>query len=255
VLYGSAQPLHDMPITEIRRRHISGLLSAVASNAGPSMAALTRATLGRYWSWLMSTDDEITSPVLGVQAYEIPKRLRVLSDAELRAVWVATEPPAAFHAVVRLLLWTGCRRCEVGGARWSELSEGVWRIPGERVKNHRPLVLPLARQTLAYWARLPRMARRDLVFGIHSDGGHADWDGAKKRLDKRLRFNMPWVLHNIRATVETRMAGLGIPKEHVNKTLNHAAGPIADRYDGHDYMVEKAAALQAWADELDRLVK
>jgi len=106
---------------------------------------------------------------------------------------------------------------------------------------------------------------RDTVFGTWSTRGFSNWDGAKKKLDAQLGFSAPWILHNIRQTVETRMAGLGIPKEHVNKVLNHAAGPVTQRYDGHDYMAEeagieiailplKAAALQRWADELDRIV-
>jgi integrase len=254
VLHNAARPLHNIPIAEIRRRHIASLLAEVASGTGPSMAALVRGTLGRYWTWLMSTDDEINSPVIGTPVYAIPKRLRPLSDAELRALWAETEQLTSFNAIIRLCLWTGCRRAEAGGARWSERSGDVWCIPGERTKNHRPVALPLAHQTLACWARLPRIVGGDLVFGAYSENGHSDWHGAKQRLDRRLRFNKPWVLHNLRATVETRMAGLGIPKEHVNKVLNHAAGAVAGRYDGHDYMAEKAAALQAWADQLERVV-
>jgi hypothetical protein len=51
------------------------------------------------------------------------------------------------------------------------------------------------------------------------------------------------------------MAGLGIPKDHVNRVLNHAVGPITEAYDRHSYMPEKAAALQRWADELERVMK
>ena len=49
------------------------------------------------------------------------------------------------------------------------------------------------------------------------------------------------------------MAGLGIPKDHVNKVLNHADGPVTAAYDRWSYMPEKRAALQKWADELDRI--
>jgi hypothetical protein len=49
------------------------------------------------------------------------------------------------------------------------------------------------------------------------------------------------------------MAGLSIPKDHVNKVLNHAAGPIAEAYDHWSYMPEKPVALQRWADELEEI--
>jgi hypothetical protein len=50
------------------------------------------------------------------------------------------------------------------------------------------------------------------------------------------------------------MAGLGVPKEIVNRVLNHAAGPITEAYDLHDYLPEKGSALQRWADELAGIV-
>jgi integrase len=256
VLKGAARPLHNKAVTDVRRSDINRLLADVVQRSGASNAALTRKTLGRYWSWLMSGDDDLMNPVVGSQAYAIPERLRPLSDAELRAIWAATEPYTPFHAIMRILLWTGCRRTEAGGARWSELSTDgrIWCIPGSRTKNHRPVALPLARQTAAYWSRLPRVHGRDHVFGVSSARGFTTWSRDTKRLDAQLRFNEPWILQNTRQTVETRMAGLRIDKEHVNKTLNHAAGPITRRYDGHDYMEEKAEALQLWADRLEAIV-
>ena len=61
-------------------------------------------------------------------------------------------------------------------------------------------------------------------------------------------------LHDVRRTVETRMARLRVPKEIVNRVLNHAIGPITEAYDQHDYLAEKNEALQAWADTLERIV-
>ena len=56
------------------------------------------------------------------------------------------------------------------------------------------------------------------MFGRGPTGFQA-WSQSKRRLDIRLGFNQSWDLHDLRRTVETRMAELGIPKEHVNKVL------------------------------------
>ena len=49
-------------------------------------------------------------------------RQRVLSDAELAAVWNGSETLGyPFGPLYQLLLLTGARRSEVGGARWGEL--------------------------------------------------------------------------------------------------------------------------------------
>jgi integrase len=138
---------------------------------------------------------------------------------------------------------------------WSELEDGRWTVSGARTKNHRPLVLPLPRQALGALERWPRVVGRKLLFGraVQKLGkmelrecGFQGWSKAKARLDARLDFRELFDLHDIRRTVETRMAGLGIPKDHVNKVLNHAAGPITETYDHWSYMPEKAAALQRW---------
>jgi integrase len=136
---------------------------------------------------------------------------------------------------------------------WSELDGGTWTVPGSRSKNARALVLPLPRQALAALEARPRVVGRDLVFGRGPRGFQA-WSKAKERLDRRLGFDKGWDLHDLRRAVETRMAALGVPKEHVNRLLNHAAGPVTKHYDLHSYLPEKADALQRWADELARVV-
>ena len=126
-------------------------------------------------------------------------------------------------------------------------------IPGTRAKNGRALALPLARQTVAALEAWPRFVGRDHLFGRTSPNGFNGWAQAKTRLDQRLRLNRDWDLHDIRRTVETRMAGLAHSKDHVNRVLNHAIGPVTAAYDHHDYLPEKSAALQAWSDELSSI--
>jgi integrase len=249
----AAEPLHGRRVHEIRRRDIADLLRVVAAKRGATMAALTRATLGRFWSWLLEVDRVDFSPVVGAPAYAVGKRDRVLSDSELRALWTATEAPAEYHVIVRLLLLTGCRRAEVGGMRWSELVGDVWTIPSARAKNHRELDLPLPRQAKEALDDWPRFVNRDHVFGRGSRG-FSSWSRAKAVLDEQLRFNRPWSLHDIRRTVETRLAELGVSKELRARLLNHDVGEIDDRYQHHAFLEEKAEALQRWADAVDDVI-
>ena len=250
-LLGVAEPLHHRHVRDIRRRDIADLLRAVATERGSTAASLTRAALGRFWSWLVEIDRVDYSPVTGTPIYEVGKRSRVLSDAELAAIWAATEERSDFAMIVRMMLWTGTRRSEPGGMRWSELNDGTWTIPSTRTKNHRELPLPLPRQAREAIDGWPRFVGRDHLFG-RSQSGFVGWSHSKAQLDARLRFNQPWDLHDCRRTVETRMAGLRISKEIVNRVLNHAVGPISAAYDHHSYLEEKRDALQRWADELGK---
>jgi integrase len=245
--------LHDKPVTDIRRRDAATLIRTVAEQRGATSARATRAAGSRFYSWLMANDDEIVNPFTGTESYETAKRSRVLSDGELAAIWAATEDRSDFNLIVHLCLWTGCRRGEAGGMRWSEVVDGVWLIPGTRTKNYRSLALPLPRQALVALEGWHRFVGRDLVFGRGPNGFQA-WSKSKERLDRRLDFNQSWDLHDCRRTVETRMAALGIPKEYVNRVLNHAVGPVTAHYDQWAYLPEKRKALQDWADGLESIV-
>jgi integrase len=248
-----AARLSARPLAEITRRDVAQLLHEVAETSGATTASLVRAMLGRLWSWSIEQGYLEYSVVAGTSAYEVTPRSRTLSDAEIRALWQATETDEDFHLICRICLWCGCRRSEAGGFAWSELTDGIWRVPGSRVKNGVPLVLPIPRQMTEVLAARPR-EHRDLLFGRGARRGFTNWSDAKRRLDNQLRFNSAWGLHDLRRSTETRLAELGVAKEVRDRILNHDVGAIARAYDRHDYRTEKGKALQRWADEIERIV-
>jgi integrase len=249
-----AEPLHSRAVDQVRRRDAANLIRTVAEQRGSPTAMSTRAAGSRFYSWLIANDDRIESnPFVGTEGYSTPKGERVLHDGELIAIWAATDEPTDYHMIVRLLCWTGARRQEIGSMCWPELSDDVWTVPGSRTKNARALALPMPRQMREALEAWPRRLGRDLLFGSGPSGFTA-WSKSKARLDAKLGFAEPWHLHDIRRSVQSRMAGLGIPKDYVNRVLNHAVGPIAETYDRHTYYAEKSQALQTWADELARIV-
>ena len=144
----------------------------------------------------------------GTEGYDTPKRERVLFDAELAALWAVTAEPTDFNLIVRLMLWTGCRRSEIGSLRWSEIVDGELRIPGSRTEKHRPLMLPMPHQMRAALEALRRRLGREHLFG-HGPHGFQAWSQSKRRLDARLGFDETFDLHDLRRSVETRMAEFG----------------------------------------------
>jgi len=63
-----------------------------------------------------------------------------------------------------------------------------------------------------------------------------------------------FTLADMRATCETLMARLGVSKDLRAQIQSHGLGGIQARhYDRHDYMAEKRAALERWAQYLDEL--
>jgi integrase len=62
--------------------------------------------------------------------------------------------------------------------------------------------------------------------------------------------------HDLRRTVATRLAALGIPKEDRDAVLNHARSDVGSKhYDLYDRVREKRRALEAWAEFCASLIK
>jgi hypothetical protein len=63
---------------------------------------------------------------------------------------------------------------------------------------------------------------RDLVFG-EGEGGYSNWSKSKAHLDARLSIPA-WRLHDIRRSVATGMAEIGIQPHIIEAVLNQSAG-------------------------------
>jgi integrase len=187
------------------------------------------------------------------------QRDRVLDEAELRAVWLASDPSSDYGAIIRLLLLTGQRREEVGGMRWPELDldRARWTLPPERTKNRRPHHIPLSKQAVAILAARPRIEGREAVFGRSDGKGFSGWSKCKQRLDADVALARPWVVHDLRRTVVTGMAEIGVAPHVIEATVNHVSGHkggVAGIYNRATLMPERKVALQRWADHLDGIM-
>jgi hypothetical protein len=99
------------------------------------------------------------------------------------------------------------------------------------------------------------------VFGLTNNGfrGHGY---AKANLDKRIKVSHaklpPWVIHDIRRSVATHMAELGVQPHVIEAVLNHVSGHkagVAGIYNRASYAKEKREALNIWAEHVTALVE
>jgi integrase len=111
--------------------------------------------------------------------------------------------------------------------RWSELDEarGTWTLPAARAKNNHAHTLPLPPAAWAIINSAPRLAARDHLFGVRAERGFSTWALAKSDLDGRLGGAVAhFVLHDLRRTVATKMADLGVQPHIIEEILNHRGG-------------------------------
>jgi integrase len=206
------------------------------------------------------------NPVVGTRRHEEAERDRVLTNDELRTIWAALENDH-YGAIVKLLALTGQRKGEIAGLQWSEIKDGSIELSGERTKNHRPHTVPLSEPAHAILAAQPKRTDndgtvRDLIFGF-GEGPFSGWSGCKEALDARVteaagRPLDEWVLHDLRRTVATRMADLGVQPHVIEAVLNHQSGHkrgVAGIYNRSTYEREKTAALELWGEHLMAVVQ
>jgi integrase len=263
------EPLHPLPLAGITRGQVAARLSEIAKASGPVAANRARAQLSALFRWAISEGMAEANPVAGTNKREEKPRERTLSPDELRAIWQACGDDD-HGRIVRLLLLTGQRREEVAGMAWGELNleRALWTLPGARTKNGKPHEVPLADAALAVLEAVQRRPGRDLLFG-EGEGPFSGWSRCKARLDDRVAAARakadgrdkpakegtpaPWVLHDLRRTAVTGMAGLGIQPHVIEAVVNHISGHkagVAGIYNRATYAAEKRQALQRWADHV-----
>ena len=60
--------------------------------------------------------------------------------------------------------------------------------------------------------------------------------------------------HSLRKTARTLMSRAGVRSDHAERALGHVQGAVERAYDKHEYLVEKRAAFEALAREIERVI-
>jgi integrase len=258
------EPLHHLPMARIDRRTIAERLSAIAAERGTSSADRARATLSALFVWAWREGLVEQNPVVATNRNGAKPRNRVLTMAELAEIWRAAS--GVYGTVMRLLILTGQRRTEIGSLHWQEIdfAARLIRLPGERTKNHQAHDVPLSEPAAQLLAAMPRTG--EFVFGASSIGFCA-YTGGKLALDAGMAkareaagiAPMPaWVQHDLRRSVATHMAELGVQPHIIEAVLNHTSGHkagVAGVYNRAVYEREKRQALDMWAEHVMAVVE
>jgi integrase len=255
--------LHPLAVNAVTRADVATCIRTIVRKHSVPTAAAARRALSAFFAWSIAEGllGNGANPVDGSHRPDDPTpRDRVLTDSELVAIWRACRDDD-FGRIARLLTLLGSRRQEVGGLRWSELDldAGTWTLPAERSKNHRPHSITLPAPALDIVKSVPRSSR-DHLFGDRAGSGFTGWSNAKAELDRRCLPNTvkPWRIHDIRRTVATGMADIGIEPHHIEACLNHYGGHrrgAAGVYNRSSYERAVKAALARWSEHVIALIE
>ncbi len=160
--------LGDKKINQLNHADVAAMMLAmheIPFQANRTLGLLN--TLLRYairQGWRVDRDN----PCSDVKRYPESSRVVNLSREKLdklyKAIMAKGRRSASANAI-KLLVWTGARRGEVLGARWSEfdLKHGFWMRPAERLKQKKTSTIPLNDLAL------------ELLRGMHASNGKSEW--------------------------------------------------------------------------------
>lgn len=217
--------------------------------------------------------DMVRSPCEGLSPTaligERVPRDRVLGDTEIRALWLASEKLGyPYGAFFRMVLLTGTRRDQASDAQWREfdLERRLWVIPPARVKQRntgkpREHIVPLSKDAAALLDSVPRFASGDFLFSTTAGAKSVDgFSKGKLRLDGAMQTLLgdtalePFVIHDIRRTMRSRLSELGVSPIVAEVTIGHSLPGLLGVYDRFEYLNEKRDALERWAARLRQIV-
>lgn len=160
---------------------------------------------------------------------------------------------------MRLVFYTAARLREVLDARWTEvdMAERLWRLPGTRTKNRQLHVVPLSAGALAVLTRLQAVSGdSEWVFPSPAPGNEErPLQAVAKHLQQIvLRSGVAFRLHDVRRTVRTRLAEIGVPENVAEAVLGHTLPRLVRTYNRHEPVPEMRSALEAWSARLDAIL-
>jgi integrase len=193
-----------------------------------------------------------TSPIASLSTELVagkapPSRTRVLTDAEIKALWHSDGPHTPLF---QFLMLTGQRIGEARGATWDNIVGDVWNIPVENSKNKKAHWVPLPSAVLDIINAQDRDRRKIFSHGS-SDHIPQAW---LARWCIREKIEPPFTPHDLRRTFATRVNGMGVDPHIVERMLNHSFRGVAGIYNRADYKNERIEASNKWADEVARLI-
>lgn len=273
-------------LKDIKRADIGKFRDKVAKDASPLTSNAVIDLISRVFNWAVDDGVLEVNPAARMRKVgETRPRERILEDADIPKLWNTLAGmegltqkgmprndkdrmlSPATRSIIRLLLLTGQRRTEVTETKKSELQldgpEPVWTIPGHRTKNGLLHRIPLCPMACAEFRKAVTAAGEKSQYVFPSPFAEDDTPiltsavtRAMARLVSDLKISRVSP-HDLRRTVGTQMAKLGLPTHVRSLVLNHStmSRSITDAvYNRYAYDKEKREALQAWESRLAVLI-
>ncbi|EEP9808257.1 tyrosine-type recombinase/integrase [Salmonella enterica] len=255
-----------MKVEDVRPRHVDIVLQDVLERGSPTVANDVLRMLKRLFDYAVVRGMIEVNPAISFGSKDAggkeEGRKRALTREELilffkalrRGRGISRENELTFKIILAL----GVRKMELCAAEWSEfdLENEVWHLPGSRAKNGDDIDIPLAKP-VTEWIKEIRLFAGDSRWFIPARRARTTAHVSRSTLNmvmpsvlKEMPDVEPFSIHDLRRTMRTQMAAIGIDPVIAERCLNHKIPGVEGIYNRHQYFDERKAALAKWADLL-----
>lgn len=153
----------------------------------------------------------------------------------------------------RLLALTWVRTAELRMMKFEEIDGDIWRIPAGKMKRKRDHLVPLPRQVQAMLNELKARSRgSEYVFPAEHRNDRPMSENTILYLLWRMGYRGRMTGHGWRTIASTWANERGFNRDAIERQLAHAPDDkIRAAYNRAEYLPERRAMLQEWADWLD----
>jgi len=248
----------NLPITDIEAADVLALVKGIKF---PKTAEYTRQILARVFSFAIRNLRTKSNPAREIQG------VVMVPGAVHHKPIAAKDIPAFIDKIdgyggrphtklaAKLLLLTMVRKRELIEAIWDELDldNALWTIPAERMKRRFGHVVPLSKQALEAFQELQPMACGSrYVFPNFGNPRKPMSPATLNVMFDQLKLDVS--PHSLRATASTVLNESNqFRADVIERQLSHIErNRIRASYNQAEYLDERRAMLQWWADFIDR---
>lgn len=263
----------NKPITAVEPVDVLDTLRPLEARGTTDMLKRVRARIGEIYIFAIASGAARGNPAEGLHKAVTPhkeQRRAALRGFELRDFFIRLEAvriSAPIKLALRLLVLTFVRPGELRCALWEEfdMDAGVWTVPAERdrtrgltgMKMREEHTVPLSRQAVAVLRELQALTGgRDLLFPNRNGQGRPISDNTLNKALRAMGYASEQVTGaGFRATATGMLLEQGFKPGVIDRQLAHRERKQVFAAYSHQaqFMKERKAMMQAWADYLDRL--
>lgn len=163
--------------------------------------------------------------------------------------------------IMKLILVFGCRTVELRRALKSEFDmvNNIWVVPDFKSKTghtiRRPIpaaVKPDIQLLIDLYPRTPILVPPETKVDSKTPASGQTLASIAPRINEILCLDS-WGAHDLRRTIDTKMAELGVLPHVTEKIIGHKMQGVMAIYNKHDYLADQLIAYELWLKHLDNL--